>query len=119
MGISRDSGRIPYHVDPTCGDATLRSLTQLIEEKLCNEEPIPFDVGNGWTYSESDKDIDDIMMLGVLTKGDNKVYYTQLSFLVGADSLLCTLKKTDLEALLQDFSIQTPIHKNQKVIQES
>lgn len=121
MGISRDSGTLPFAAFVNVYDGkAARKFLSAIEGAHAN---IGFDRGkvdvpvNSWSLRCQDATIDDIIFAHVFMKDGMTVRYTGLD-VEGTENVLCADNKDHLQKFLQDQGIRTTISANEKVVQE-
>lgn len=109
MGISYDSGRLPFVMDAP------EDLMDLLSDDI--RLPAPY--CNGWTIEPADETWDDIMIGPKITKGSMVVWYVDLNFVVGGEACVTSISLVDLDQFKADVGSSADIEPNCKVIQVS
>ena len=124
MGISYDSGKLPFSSFPDQKDIH-KELNQLYVQKekeyrkkynnTKGFNKTEFDYKNNWKVKFGGKTYDDIYSFCELVKDGMEVGIGSL--MDGDDPFFVSNKKNDLKTFLKDFSLTLPIGVNEKVVQ--
>lgn len=114
MGISRNSGKLPF---AACFDAeqVVVDVEDLMEDY--NGDSL-ISYKNGWSIDfEAHEQWDDILVGPKLIKNKHAVFLVDLDMGCSNERLATSKNKASLQEFLKDFDITANIEKNEKVVQ--